>query len=91
MCFLPDSQSVFFHVTYATGAKRVCILDLVQDRHLMELLDMDDAPKLTPTLVSFFENSVLVLPYYATRLVLLQDSREEKRVAEPPRRMRALL
>ena len=91
MCFLPDSQSVFFHVTYETGAKRICILDLVRDRHLMELLDMDDAPKLTPTLVSFFENSVVVLPYYATRLVLVQDSREYKRVAEPPRRMRALL
>jgi hypothetical protein len=57
----------------------------------MELLDMDDAPKLTPTFVSFFENSVLILPYYATRLVLVQDSREEKRVAEPPRRMCALL
>ena len=90
VCFLPDSQSVYFHVTYETGAKRICILDLVQDLHLMELVDLVDAPKLTPTLVSFFENSVVVLPYYATRLVLVQDSREYKRVAEPPRRMRAL-
>lgn len=91
LCFLPDSQFVYFHVTYETGAKKICILDLVRNYLLMELLDMDDAPKLTPTFVSFFENSVLILPYYATRLVLVQDSREEKRVAEPPRRMCALL
>ena len=91
VCFLPDSRSVYFHLTYETGAKRICILELVQDCHLMELLDMENAPKLTPTLVSFFENSVVVLPHYATRLVLVQDSREYKRVAEPPRRMRALL